>query len=498
MCAMPRKNRAWLELGGGGEGATAAAPSIVSSTASRLGNQRSALSASCGMMLRHWRCSAATGGLIVCGGLLVAATRSFSTGDTTRLADLLPSDLDALQSPAVIIGLGVQLLLFGGWVPREGSNGGWVRAARPPASLQERVHLITPTWKAGGRLDYSWPASSSAPSSTAASLSLFAAASTPRLAVPGVGATVRSVADALEDGVGLRASDFDAPARAALVEMMTWTLPPSANRLELDDSTGAHLTLLVLSFDATPDCASVADCNQPGPSNELLAASAAAFVRARKAHGQPVAVIAQWEVAAAMAALGDASANAVPVGRPGVFENTAQIFEYMRSEMGMCETNRMEGGVTAGGDEAGRPAEPPAGSSRTVLLAHPDHLRRALRIGMTTFAKPAAAHGGSCAPIHLIPAMQPYRLDWPTAARSGSGGRGDELPGAKLDLFAGTPPARVQTSGSVVTATWHDENLGFFPDGEPQRWAHRREIWVAYEFWARAKGVQTRVISNVE
>jgi len=48
----------------------------------------------------------------------------------------------------------------------------------------------------------------------------------------------------------------------------------------------------------------------------------------------------------------------------------------------------------------------------------------------------------------------------------------------------------------VRVATWYDAPYGYFPDGEPQRWARHREVWIAYEFWARAKGVATGVIAG--
>ena len=52
--------------------------------------------------------------------------------------------------------------------------------------------------------------------------------------------------------------------------------------------------LLVLSFDATPDCRSLADCPRPGPTNELLAASADAFAARRwREHGQRVDCVVQ-------------------------------------------------------------------------------------------------------------------------------------------------------------------------------------------------------------
>lgn len=80
-----------------------------------------------------------------------------------------------------------------------------------------------------------------------------------------MGTTVGSLARALED-VGLSADDFDETARAALREMLTWRLPEAAEQRSLSDAD--TLTLLVLSFDATPDCRSVDDCPRPGPSSE--------------------------------------------------------------------------------------------------------------------------------------------------------------------------------------------------------------------------------------
>ena len=250
---------------------------------------------------------------------------SLSSGGSSRLAKLLPKDLDGVASRTTLRALGVQLLLFGGFRP---TTSGWQRSKRPPASLLERVDLVAPTWKPRGLVDYSWPPGPSPPVG-APELSLFGASAAPPLAVPGVGTTVGSLARALE-GVGLDAEDFDGDARAALREMLTWRLPERRGL-----SGTASLTLLVLSFDATPDCRSVDDCPRPGPSNELLAATADAFVGRRWAeHGQRVNLIAQWEVAAALRTLRQsrgataadgARGRVVSVGTPGVFENTAQV-----------------------------------------------------------------------------------------------------------------------------------------------------------------------------
>jgi len=426
---------------------------------------------------------------ILAGGLVALGSRRGAHG----LASLLPADIDALESPTITAALGVQLLLFGGF--RQSSQG-WLRAASPPTSLQERVDLVAPTWKAGGRLDYSWPSSGSDPpvasamDANDAPLSLFAAGAA--LADLGAGTTVQSLTRTLE-GIGLRANDFDGAAREALVEMLTWRLPAASERLVLHDS--ADLALLALSFDATPDCRSLVDCSRPGPSNELLAATAREFVERRLSeHGQRVNVIAQWEVAAALRSLGGlpGGTRVIPIGTPGIFQNTAQIFEQMRQAL-----QELDPAAACGHGPVG------AGtiSSRLLLLTHPDHLRRSLRIGETALAAGATApcDGLKLGPPKLVPGLQPYRLDWSGHPRKGGGARRVAVQlgppaGSTLDIYTGVS-GRVHTSGHLREASWYSDPHGFFPDGSPQRWTHRREIWVAYEFWARAKGVATGVIA---
>ena len=87
-----------------------------------------------------------------------------------------------------------------------------------------------------------------------------------------------------------------------------------------------------------------------------------------------------------------------------------------------------------------------------------------------------------------MPALQPYSLGWPSLPAA-------ETRDAKLNLYAGVS-ARVHTRGTARETGWYDEPHGYFPDGDPQRWAHRREIWLCYEVWARAKGVATGVIGT--
>ena len=410
----------------------------------------------------------------------------------STLADLMPKDL--ADMPKEVLGaLGVQLLLFGGFV-KDVDGGKWIREQRRGTllTLTDRVDRIAPTWKPRGGVDYSWPwLGASTPSRAGRTFSLFLEGALLRRSLDfalvaathahteprgaGAGTTVRALAEALESDLGLAASDFDTEARAALSEMLAWRFSPTTEQLQVP--THGSLTLLVLSFDATPDCRSVADCPRPGPSNELLAATAADFVRRRRRdHDQHVEVIAQWEVAAAMATLG---APAQAVGRPGRFENTAEIFEHMGRVMGRtCGVSAKVGGRSAA---ASRAEEGAPLSSRLVLLAHPDHLRRSLRIGETVLPRvvATAASSGSCSPLPIVPAMQAYRLDWPDQGPSTD---------VHLNLFAAmaSPTTQVHVGGALRNASWYDANAGFFPEGDPQKWVHHREVWLCYEFWARA------------
>lgn len=334
-----------------------------------------------------------------------------------RLADLLPNDIDSLQSADIISAQAVQLLLLGGFVP---SATGWVRDASPPTSLNDRLERITPTWKGGGKLDYTYDADP-----PPGALSLFGLSRAPATAVPGTGTTVQSLGAALEK-VGLRPSDFDAPARHALKEMFTWGLPGGKGQggdvAELP-LPKASLTLLVFSFDATPGCRTVEDCPTPGPSNELLAETAMAFSKKWKEEaGLDVDVISQWEVASAILTRGGASRA---VGTPGVFENTGKVFEHMLAASGGSDT-----------------CEVPY-----VLLAHPDHLRRVVRTVETMLAQ--ITPPPPCTP-RLLTALQPYHIGWPLQPDAGAA----RLEGAtQLNLFAGVT-ASVTTHGQTKQASW--------------------------------------------
>ncbi|CAE7949707.1 yadS, partial [Symbiodinium sp. KB8] len=108
-----------------------------------------------------------------------------------------------------------------------------------------------------------------------------------------------------------------------------------------------------------------------------------------------------------------------------------------------------------------------------VVLAHPDHLRRAIRTLQTFLGSKARTFPAWA----VAPAMAPYSLDWPSNRSCGSA----------LDLYAGVS-AMVHSQGSEFLTSWRARNLGYFPDGDPQIWVRNREVWVLYDHWAMAKG----------
>ena len=72
----------------------------------------------------------------------------------------------------------------------------------------------------------------------------------------------------------------------------------------------------------------------------------------------------------------------------------------------------------------------------------------------------------------------------------------DVLRTLALSLMRPVARGGLDAGVQVRVATWYDASYGYFPDGEPQRWARHREVWIAYELWARAKGVATGVIAG--
>lgn len=334
-------------------------------------------------------------------------------------------------------------------VPRRGvevclcAEGG--RDVPAPVGLSARSGRIRPSWKSGGPVDYSPDLRVAAPAATAP-LPLFQVATSGGTAIQS-GGTVRSLATSLE-ALGLSANDLDEESRLAMREMLSW-------RLASVKAAGPVTALLAFSFGGARVCTDLRRCPEPGPTNELLAATVERFVAGS---AQAVEVYAQWEIAAALLRSGRVPAERVhAAGAPGVYLNTARILEEMTRDL------------------AGRPL--PGG---VAVLAHPDHLRRAFLTVRTMLPSSAAAAIPTSA---VVPAMSPYGLDWPTFAGEGS----------SLNLYRGVAGA-VHSHGLVESTGWYSGGLGYFPDGETQEWVGDRDVWLLYDHWAMAQGIATGLI----
>jgi len=374
-----------------------------------------------------------------CFGFSALRIRNQHDYPSHRLVDMLPYDLNTLNNSHIIGGLGVQLLLMGGF--EKTSNGEWARGDDTTRlSTEDRLLRITPTWK-GGHVDYSYD------NPNAAQISVFGDALD-------AGISVAELADKLQD-MGLHAEDFDTDSRAAISTMLSWNLPFTDTILETDD-----VTLLVFSFDATPLCRTVDDCPYPGPTNELLAATAAQFFAKQNVRK----IVAQWEVASALLQWHTDSVPpdaVVAIGEPGTYENTVQILEKMT-----CNIHQ--------------------DTTAVVVLAHPDHLRRVYHTTQTLWKKTMLRNNKCTPPSHykLLAAMHPYTLDWPSKRHEAS----------DTNLFLDITSALVHTQQTEKLVTWYDDNLGYFPDGNPQKWVHRQDVWILYDHWAMLKGIVSGII----
>lgn len=408
------------------------------------------------------------------------------------LVDAIPTDLDALSSRIVMSATGVQILLFAGYEP---SAQGWRRCNKSSLTLSERIARITPDWKTVGTGGVSYELG--VPQDNiphAHAIRLFdEATSAPYMLRTAT--TVRAMCRALAC-IGLHAGDFDDLSRRALSVMMRWSVgSPTAShipRAPVDGQTASKRNtrshppreayLLALSFDATAACQSVCDCPCPGPTNELLAATAIQFIESRRRkYGQCVRPVVQWEVAAGMLSRGSAACH---VGTPGAYENTFTIlrkmFDHIETESGASSP--------AGPLVRTRGASSPAGKGRVpqlFLLCHPDHIPRAMSTWHALMATRATAATERCRWMPaLLPGMRPYRLDWP------------KRPEAEGGLYAYVSTT-VHTVGLARIATWYDKCNGYFPDGDPQRWTRQREVWILYDQWARAHSIALQMSASL-
>ncbi|KAL7520496.1 hypothetical protein ACHAWX_005215 [Stephanocyclus meneghinianus] len=376
----------------------------------------------------------------------------------TRWVDILPSDLDVLENDRVMGAVGAQILRFAGWTK---SGTIWTKPTTDASllTLQDRLERITPTWKSGGKLDYSHD-----------DKGLFAEDLAPGTTVEELGRTLESM--------GLHPQDLDVSSQKALRAMLSWNIPDEPTFDFQRDNIDQGLVLLVFSFDATRFCYNVTDCPQPGPSNELLAATVLNFVQQHLGNQtSKVYVISQWEVAAALQQRCTGTLwkdlTIVPVGTPGEFQNTAEIFGSM-----LCEWNSL---IAEEHSNQHRSDQFSSTLSKALLLSHPDHLRRVFLTAKTiqrSTESPCWMRN-----ILMAPALQPYDLTWPSTLDS------------TWNLFESVPPTIVHSMGKEITTNWHDkQHLGYFQDGDPQLWTHRRDVWILYDQWAILKGIVTGTI----
>jgi hypothetical protein len=282
--------------------------------------------------------------------------------------------------------------------------------------------------------------------------------------------------------MGLLPNDLDYAAQKALRTMLSWSIPDDSSpnnsnhiRSSRHNKNNQHLVLMVFSFDATPFCWDVSNCPQPGPSNQLLAATVLQFLRenATKQAPKKIHVMTQWEVAAAIEQqrTTDQKYDVIPVGMPGTFQNTAEIFRLM-----MCELNELISGEKLD-----------FSLLNAILLAHPDHLRRVFWTAQTILRSKQSC---TIPQLSITTALMPYDLMWPVVRESAIQSR---------NLFRDVPLTSVNSMGMKKMTNWYDKkHLGYFLDGDPQFWTHQREVWILYDHWAVLKGIVTGTIQPEE
>ena len=402
--------------------------------------------------------------------------------------------------------LGVQLLLFGGWIPiMNHTSSRWYKdeSLSSPLTLQERLQRITPTYKPGGSIDYTFDSSTG----------IF---QDERYRITDKNNqhqqqhfnSIEELTNHLEGNIGLSVSDFDDHdddndiIRTTLQTMLSWNnIHVNTSSLSSSTSLSTPLLLLIFSFDATRSCRSANDCPLPGPTNELLAATASQFIEQQHRHDNNIHIIAQWEIVEALKNNHPdviESVTVTAVGTPGQFQNTAEIFQFM-----LCVIR--DNSENVGTDKQKR-------QQQAILLAHPDHLRRVFwtsqtilqqqqqqqqktdnHLSLRTKNNDNTAADRCVLPsnikLDLIPAMNPYSIDWTT-------GRKEENREGYLNLFELVKSTTVHSQGQELVTSWYDDDQkwGFFPDGDPQKWTHEREVWILYDQWAVAKGIVTGTI----
>jgi hypothetical protein len=435
------------------------------------------------------------------------------------------------NSAALWNGLGIQLLAYSGWRYDAISNV-WKKPnpSDRPNNIQERLKRITPTWK-GGPLDYA--------SLLSSSNSVFFANDNNHPSPPTI-TTYEDLVEALESmGWDYPTEVSDPESQEALQTMLSWNiaLPSSTNPISNNNAAEEqsfllpwgheprrNVSLLIFSFGEAPSSSSSStsstswgpctnnttttivpclDHSPVGPTNELLAATAAQFWNAH--HHATTTILAQWEVA--MALHQRYGIPSVSIGTPGVYSNTADILHRMQSYLSLSSSSSKIQSSSSSSS-----TQPPV----LLLLAHPDHLRRVLWTAQTilssssSFATPNQPTGrkqylrnknpqqsSSIVPI-IHTAMQPYHWSWPRNSRL----RSAESQPTYINLYNQVQATVITRNGPRLHTSWYDDNddddssrFGYFVDnGENQPWTHNREIWKLYDHWAVLKGIVTGTI----
>lgn len=409
-----------------------------------------------------------------------------------RLFDIIPSDLDNLKScqnfqyHRFMKALGVQLLLFGGWIPTNNNTKSWYKDVESsPLTLQERLQRITPTYKPGGSIDYTFASPIGISQDQ-----MYRITDNKQQHFN----SIEELTNHLQTHIGLSVTDFDDDITLTTLQtMLSWNNTKVYVSSPQLSASLRPLLLLIFSFDATSSCRSTGDCPMPGPTNELLAATAAQFIQQHRDNN--LHIIAQWEVVEALKnnhADVIAGIRVAAVGTPGTFQNTAEIFELM-----LCNVHI---------DENFQKSDIKQQQQQAILVAHPDHLRRVLWTSQTILQQQQPDNHLSLRRIHkdnvedrcvlprnikldLIPAMNPYSIDW-TSRKEETNDHEESL-----NLFELVKSAHVHSQGQELVTSWYDnQKWGYFPDGDPQKWTHQREVWMLYDQWAIATGIVTGTI----
>jgi hypothetical protein len=350
----------------------------------------------------------------------------------------------------------------------------------------------------------------------------------------------------------------DTESQVVLQTMLNWNIPAAAlpfnnnNNAGESPFTGKIVLVLIFSFgEASSSSSSSLDpcwnsrrhknmamnitCfGTVGPTNELLAATAAQSWNTHKHTTTKMTILAQWEVATALQH--KYGIPAISIGTPGVYSNTAEILHQMQTHLlsfppsSMNRSDNLQASSSSSSSSAQSPMV-------LVLLAHPDHLRRVLWTAQTILSSQTAPNMqqsgemqsyylrnkstnqqqqsssssavtafSSSAPL-MYTAMQPYHWSWPR--RDVQRFDTDETSATTkqrfiINLYNQVQATVMTNDGQRIQTSWYndddddddnDARLGYFAtnddDRDTQPWTRNRDVWKLYDHWAILKGIVT-------